>query len=105
MLLALVDHPDFTARDLSSLRAVSGGGAVVPAELVRHIEDTLGVQFAIVFGQTEACGFISQTHLDDDAHDKGATLGQPLDRVEARVTDPATGEVVETGQVGELEVR
>ena len=44
MLLALVEHPDFPRRDLSSLRAVSGGGAVVPAALVRHIEDSLGVQ-------------------------------------------------------------
>ena len=105
MLLALVDHDDFGRRDLSSLRSVSGGGAVVPAELVRHIEDTLGVQFTVVFGQTEASGFISQTHLDDAAEDKGATLGVPLPGVAARVVDPDTGAVVGLGQVGELEVR
>jgi len=104
MLLALVDHPDFRGRDLSSLRAVSGGGAVVPAELVRRIEDALGVQFAVVFGQTEACGFISQTHLDDSAEDKGTTLGRPLPGVAARVVDPA-GRAVRRGEVGELEVR
>ena len=105
MLLAMIEHPDFGRRDLSSLRSISGGGAVVPDEIVRHVEDTLGVEFAIVFGQTEACGFISQTHLDDDAHDKGSTLGQPLARVEARVADPDRGEVVGVGHVGELEVR
>jgi fatty-acyl-CoA synthase len=105
MLLALIEHPDFTRRDLSSLRAVSGGGAVVPAELVRHIEDVLGVQFTVVFGQTEACGFISQTHLDDVAADKGATLGQPLPGVAARVVDPDSGRTLARGAVGELEVR
>jgi fatty-acyl-CoA synthase len=105
MLLALVEHPDFSVRDLSSLRAVSGGGAVVPAALVRHIEASLGVQFAVVFGQTEASGFISQTHLDDDAEDKAATLGRPLPGVGARVVDPHTGAAVARGQVGELEVR
>ena len=105
MLLALVEHPDFSRRDLSSLRAVSGGGAVVPAELVRHIEEALGVQFAVVFGQTEACGFISQTHLDDSAEDKGETLGRPLPGVGARVVDPARGVPVARGAVGELEVR
>ncbi|HLM95703.1 MAG TPA: class I adenylate-forming enzyme family protein [Acidimicrobiales bacterium] len=105
MLLALVDHPDFGRRDLSSLRAVSGGGAVVPAELVRHIEAALGVQFAVVFGQTEACGFISQTHLEDAAEDKGATLGRPLPGVGARVVDPESGAAVPRGEVGELEVR
>jgi fatty-acyl-CoA synthase len=78
---------------------------VVPAELVRHIEDALGVQFAVVFGQTEASGFISQTHLDDSAHDKGATLGTPLPGVSARVVHPDSGVAVPRGEVGELEVR
>ncbi len=91
MLLALVGHPDFPRRDLSSLRSVSGGGAVVPAELVADIEATLGVQFTVVFGQTEASGFISQTQLDDSAEDKGATLGIPLPGVAARVVDPEHG--------------
>jgi fatty-acyl-CoA synthase len=105
MLLALVGHPDFARRDLSTLRAVSGGGAVVPAELVAHIEATLGVQFTVVFGQTEASGFISQTRLDDSAEDKGATLGIPLPGVAARVVDPERATVVRRGEVGELEVR
>jgi fatty-acyl-CoA synthase len=105
MLLGLVEHPDFSRRDLSSLRAVSGGGAVVPAALVRHIEEALGVQFAVVFGQTEACGFISQTHLDDSDEDKGETLGRPLPGVGARVVDPTRGGPVARGAVGELEVR
>ncbi len=77
----------------------------MPAELVRHIEDALGVQFAVVFGQTEASGFISQTRLDDTAQDKGATLGVPLPGVGARVVDPDTGEPRRRGEVGELEVR
>jgi len=105
MLLALIEHPDFARRDLSSLRSVSGGGAVVPTELVRHLERTLGVQFAIVFGQTEASGFISQTHLDDDPEDKAATLGVPLPGVSTRVVDPDSGAVLPCGVVGELEVR
>jgi len=105
MLLALIGHPEFSCRDLSSLRSVSGGGAVVPVDLVHHIEHALGVQFAIVFGQTEACGFISQTHLDDAAGDKAATLGRPLPAVSARVVDPGSGAVVPCGAVGELEVR
>jgi fatty-acyl-CoA synthase len=105
MLLAMIEHPDRPRRDLSSLRTVSGGGSVVPVELIRHIEDTLGVQFTVVFGQTEACGFISQTALDDPDEDKAATLGRALPGVETRVVDPATGTVVGRGEVGELEVR
>jgi len=105
MLLAMIEHPERARRDLSSLRTVSGGGSVVPAELIRHIEDTLGVQFTVVFGQTEACGFISQTDLDDPDEEKAATLGRPLPAVEARVVDPGTERIVRIGDVGELEVR
>jgi len=105
MLVAMIDHPDFTRRDLSSLRSVSSGGAVVPAELVRHIEAALGVQVTIVFGQTETCGFISQTDLADAAEDKAETLGRPLPQIAARVVDPVTGAVVGLGEVGELQVR
>jgi fatty-acyl-CoA synthase len=105
MLLALIEHPDFEGRDLSSLRAVSSGGSVVPADLVRTIERCLGVRVTVVFGQTEACGFISQTAIDDDAEDKATTLGWPLPGVSARVVDVKAGEVVAVGQVGELHVR
>ena len=77
----------------------------MPAELVGHIEPSLGVQFAVVFGQTEASGFISQTELDDSAEEKAASLGRPLPAVEARVVDPDSGRGGPTGVVGELHVR
>ncbi|HTX63577.1 MAG TPA: class I adenylate-forming enzyme family protein, partial [Acidimicrobiales bacterium] len=119
MLVSLIEHPDFEKRDLSALRSVSSGGSVVPPDLVRHIESTLGVRSTICFGQTETCGFISQTHLSDSAEDKATTLGQPLARVEARVVasagatpgaEPDAGghpedTVVDCGVVGELQVR
>src|SRR5262249_26228368 len=53
MLIAMMEHPDFPKRDLSSLRAAISGGSLVPAELVRRIESTLGVRFCIVYGTTE----------------------------------------------------
>jgi fatty-acyl-CoA synthase len=105
MLLAMIEHPDRPRRDLTSLRTVSGGGSVVPTELIRHIEDTLDVQFTVVFGQTEASGFISQTALDDSDEEKAATLGRPLPAVEVRVVDPDGGTVVPPDVVGELQVR
>jgi len=43
MLVAMMEHPDWTRRDLSSLRAIVSGGAPVPAALVRQIEATLEV--------------------------------------------------------------
>jgi acyl-CoA synthetase (AMP-forming)/AMP-acid ligase II len=59
----------------------------------------------VVFGQTESCGYISQTELDDVPEDKALTLGHPLEQLEARVVDPASCELVPSGTVGELQVR
>ncbi|TMD95033.1 MAG: AMP-dependent synthetase, partial [Chloroflexi bacterium] len=74
----------------------------VPVELVRNVEATLGVRFTIIFGQTEASPCITGTHLDDTPEDKAETLGQPLPQTEVRIIDPATGETLPTGAVGEL---
>jgi fatty-acyl-CoA synthase len=102
MLIAMIERPDFAQRDLSSATTALSGGSTVPPELVRRIERELGVRFGIVYGQTEASPVITQTRLDDAIDDKAETVGQPLPQVEVNVIDPATGEIVPTGAVGEL---
>jgi fatty-acyl-CoA synthase len=102
MLMALLEHPDFPKRDLSSLRSALSGGATVPPELVRRIESALGIPLLIVFGQTEASPLLTQTRLDDTLEDRATTLGQPLPQTEVQIVDPATGQVVPPGTVGEL---
>jgi acyl-CoA synthetase (AMP-forming)/AMP-acid ligase II len=102
MLLAMAEHPDFTSRDLGSLRSVLSGGSTVPAPLVRQLEATLGVQVGIVFGQTEASPVITQTRLTDSAEDKAETIGQPHPHQDVKIVDPATSEVVGIGEVGEI---
>ncbi len=102
MLIAAMEHPDFSNRDLSSLEVVSSGGATVPADLVRRIESTLGVQFAIVYGQTESSPVITLMNPDDSPADKSETLGPVLPQTEIKVIDPETGETVPIGVQGEL---
>ncbi|MDY7106717.1 MAG: AMP-binding protein [Actinomycetota bacterium] len=102
MLIALMEHPDFSSRDLSTLRAVISGGSTVPAHLVRRIESTLGVRFSIVFGQTEASPVMTQTRLDDTPEDKAETIGQAHPCQEVAVLDPETGEQVPRGALGEI---
>ncbi len=102
MLIALMEHPDFKRRDLSSLRTVGIGGATVPAELVRSIESALGIEFIVLFGQTEASCSITGTRAGDSPEDKAETIGLPLPQIEVRVVDPDTGDVVPTGTAGEI---
>jgi fatty-acyl-CoA synthase len=102
MLIALLEHPTLSTRDLSSMRMVFSGGSTVPAELVRRIEATLGVRFGIVYGQTEASPIITQTRLDDGADDKTETIGQPQPQQEVKIVEPVTGEIVPPGTIGEI---
>jgi fatty-acyl-CoA synthase len=102
MLIALLEHPDFAVRDLSALRCVLSGGAPVPPELVRRVEEEMGVTFSIVFGTTECSPLVTQTRLDDVPSDRASTLGQPFPQTEIMVCDPASGEPVPVEQVGEL---
>ena len=102
MLIAMMEHPDFAKRDLSSLRTVGIGGAAVPAELVRRIEETLGIDLIILFGQTEASCSITKTRPDDSAEDKAETIGLPLPQTAVQIVDPDSGELVAPGVSGEI---
>ena len=75
MLIALIEHPDFVRRDLSSIETVCCGGSTVPAALVQRLEEQIGAPFTIVFGQTECSPVASMTRPDDTLEDKATTLG------------------------------
>lgn len=105
MLVGLLDDPSIASRDLSSLRSVSSGGSVVSADLVRRVRKQFRASVTNVFGQTECCGVISQTHLDDPPDIIEATLGQPADGIDVRVVDPESSALCACDEVGELQVR
>ncbi len=105
MLIAAMDHPDAATRDLSSWKSTVSGGAQVPEALVRRIESTLGVDFTIVYGQTECSPVITNTLPTDSAADKGLTVGPPLPHTEVRIVEPASLETVPLDTSGELWAR
>jgi len=105
MLIAVMEHPDLPERDLSSWRATVSGGSQVPEALVRRIETTLGLDFTIVYGQTECSPVITNTKPDDSAVDKGTTIGPPLPHTEVKIVDASTLEAVPIGESGELWAR
>jgi fatty-acyl-CoA synthase len=102
MLLAILQHPDFAQYDLSSLRSVVSGATVVPVYLMEQVKERIGADVAIIFGMTEAAGAVSFTLPEDSFALKSATVGVPIDHVEVKVIDPASGQVVPCGHSGEL---
>jgi fatty-acyl-CoA synthase len=105
MLIAAMEHPDASRRDLSSWKSAVSGGSQVPETVVRRIEDALGVDFTIVYGQTECSPVVTNSFPSDSPEDKGLTIGQPLPHTEIRIVDPDSLETVPIGSSGELWVR
>lgn len=102
MLIAMLEADKAAPRDLSSVDMVFSGGAMVPPELVRQVQDRFGCDFLIVYGQTETSPVLTMTRPSDSFADKCETVGQVLPHTELSVRDPATNQVVPVGVVGEI---
>ena len=102
MLLAILQHPDFSGYDLSSLKQVMIGGAPAPVVLLEQIKERIGADISPIFGQTETSPTITLTRSADPFERKAATVGIPLPHTEVKIIDPATGQVVPVGERGEL---
>ena len=101
MLYAMLEHPDYPTRDISSLKVITCGGATVPMELVKVIEGDWGAKFTIIFGQTECSPVASMTRPDDSSEDKTTTLGMPMPNTEAKIINPDTGAILPCDALGE----
>jgi fatty-acyl-CoA synthase len=101
MHVAMIEHPDFHIRDLSSVKAICSGGSTVPQALVRRLEETLQAPFTIVFGQTECSPVASMTRATDTLEDKANTLGGPMPGVEVKIVDPQSGDTLPVNTLGE----
>jgi fatty-acyl-CoA synthase len=105
MLVGLLECADLAVRDLSSLRVVLSGGAPIPPELVRRVEDTLHVTFCTQYGMTECSPLVTHVRLDDSFADKTQTVGRPVPQTEVKIAEPATGVPAPCGETGEVCVR
>lgn len=105
MILAMMEHPTFPGRDLASVEVIMAGSTTVSPEIVRRVESEFGCSFVPCFGQTEASDVIAQAHRGDSAEDKSQRAGRPLEQVDVKVIDPASGEIVPCGEVGEFCLR
>ncbi|MPY80718.1 MAG: long-chain-fatty-acid--CoA ligase [Actinophytocola sp.] len=101
--------PGVTDHDYSSLRCLGYGGSPMPSVLLRQALETFPVDFYQVYGMTEASGVFSilgpAEHRDETHPERLISSGKPVSGVEVRVVDPATGEPVPDGVVGEFQIR
>ncbi len=101
VLRMLTDHSDWVTTDLSSLRIVKSGGGPCRQSVMERWWDR-GIDLSQGYGLTE-CGPNNFAMPDGWPGTKADTVGKPAMHVDARVVDD--GDPVETGTVGELELR
>ncbi|WP_179467940.1 class I adenylate-forming enzyme family protein [Mycolicibacterium vinylchloridicum] len=102
VLSALVDQQRDRALPAPQLAVIMGGASPVESRLIDAATDLFGANVYNLYGQTELAPVLSLTRPDDSIEDRRHTVGRPLPQVDCKVTDPATGRVVATGEVGEL---
>ncbi|WP_406493617.1 FadD3 family acyl-CoA ligase [Streptomyces sp. NBC_01604] len=102
---SLLDHPARDAHDLSALRLVVTGAAVVPLRLVERLRGELGVDTVLTaYGLSEATGIVTMCRRGDDPSVIASTSGRAIPGAQVRVVDAGSREVA-AGVPGEVLVR
>jgi acyl-CoA synthetase (AMP-forming)/AMP-acid ligase II len=115
MLQAILDHPAFSRRNLSSLKLVGYGASPMPLDLLLRAKRELPTDYANYFGMTEAMGTISacspEDHKLEGTEEEIASkthrlsgIGHEIAEVDVRIFDDQDREVP-AGTVGEIVAR
>jgi acyl-CoA synthetase (AMP-forming)/AMP-acid ligase II len=102
-LVMLLEHPDRTRRDLSSLRSVLVGGAPASPALVRRLQETLGVTVSVRYSSTEV-GIATASLPEDPPERLATTVGRATPGVELGIVDEENRPLA-AGTPGEVVVR
>jgi fatty-acyl-CoA synthase len=101
MIVDFLANPSLKAEDISTLTAISGGGAALPEAVGEKLFNLTGLRFVEGYGLSET---IAQTHFNPPDRPKMQCLGIPSFDVDSRIIDPATGKELGVEEVGEIVV-
>ena len=117
MLKWVIDSPDFSKYDLSSLRVITYGAAPMPFEVIKKAVEVMPtVRFINAFGQTETASTITtlgpEDHVITGAEEEKekklrrlvSSIGRPMSDVEMKVIDEE-GRELPPGEIGEIVAR
>ncbi|MBY0301196.1 MULTISPECIES: class I adenylate-forming enzyme family protein [Sphingomonas] len=106
----LVDNVEAGGEAPRGLKRILYGAAPIGEPLLRRALALFGCEFSHAYGATETAGTVIS--LPPDQHDPDGPIperlrscGRPLPWVELTLVDPATGQPVATGEVGEIRIR
>lgn len=99
MAIDLVNDPEVDSYDLSSLEAIGGGGAAMPAAVARRLKELTGLDYIEGYGMSET---MAGTHINPPDAARRQCLGIPVFEVDSLIIDPETGTELPPGEVGEI---
>ena len=102
MFIALLAHPEFDRRDLSSLRTGIMAGSPCPIQIMRQVVSRMHMrEVTIAYGMTETSPMSFQGLTDDPLERRVSTVGRISPHLEVKIVD-AQGRIVPRGEPGEL---
>jgi fatty-acyl-CoA synthase len=88
MFIDMLNRPDFSSYDLSSLETGAMAGAPCPETLVKRVRNEMNMRdFSIFFGMTETSPVTCQSFLSDSEEVRATTVGFPHEHIELKVVD------------------
>ena len=103
MYRAMLEHPDISKRDLTSLRRALYAMAPMPEAQLRQCLEVFGCDFYLLFGQTEMSPTATLFRPEHQLTHNGAA-GTPVANVQVAIMGP-DGELLPTGNEGEIVYR
>jgi acyl-CoA synthetase (AMP-forming)/AMP-acid ligase II len=99
-IIAMLNDPELSRFDLSSLRVVITGGASCPVETIRAFRARMPGHLIELYGMLET-GFHTFTRLGDDPEAVAGSIGREAPRMQLRIIDEH-GRDVPPGAEGEI---
>lgn len=112
MINFLINHPDFSRHDFSSLHRITYGASPMPVELLKHAMSLLpAVEFTQGYGQSESSPLLTALMPEDHITDgdekrirRLASCGRPVSGVEVEIMKDDSSFAL-PGEVGEVVAR
>lgn len=99
MAIDMVNDPKLMSYDLSSLKAIGGGGAAMPAPVAHKLKEMTGLDYLEGYGLSET---MAATHLNPPQEPRAQCLGIPVFDVKSCVWSPESGEILAPNEIGEI---
>jgi fatty-acyl-CoA synthase len=103
MFIAELDHPRFKEFDLHTLRTGIMAGSPCPTAVMQRVVSDMHLsEITIAYGMTETSPVSCQSSTNTPLDKRVSTVGTVQPHLEVKIVNPDSGEVMATGQSGEL---